>query len=161
MTDSGHQKEERKVKHRRDSFPVSFMKHSSQFKKLETENDPRPQVKIDKMVNNLDELDIWRIQNPTVKRYSKRGTNKPQGRLDYFCISSDLQPLVVTTHIGTSYISYHSLVRIELKFTNQIRGKGTWKFNNSLLMDIYFIKKIEHDITEVISEYECDSNEDL
>ncbi|CAG2251196.1 SLCO4A [Mytilus edulis] len=35
MTDSGHQKEERQVKHRRDSFPVSFMKHSSQFKKLE------------------------------------------------------------------------------------------------------------------------------
>ena len=127
----------------------------------QTENNPRAQVKIHEMMNNLDLLDIWRIQNPSVKRYSWRGPNKKQGRLDYFCISSDLEPFVVTSDIGISYRSDHSPVRIDLKFINQIRGKGTWKFNNSLLKDIDFIKKVKHDITEVISEYECDPNEDL
>ena len=113
------------------------------------------------MMNNLDLLDIWRIQNPSVKRYSWRGPNEKQGRLDYFCISSDLEPFVVTSDIGISYRSDHSPVRIDLKFINQIRGKGTWKFNNSLLKDIDFIKKVKHDITEVISEYESNPNENL
>ncbi|CAG2188066.1 E3.1.11.2 [Mytilus edulis] len=55
----------------------------------QTENNPRAQVKIHEMMNNLDLLDIWRIQNPSVKRYSWRGPNK------------DLKPFVVTSDIKT------------------------------------------------------------
>jgi molybdate-binding protein len=30
---------------------------------------------------------------------------------------------------------------MKLKFINQNRGRGTWKFNNSLLTDIEFVNK--------------------
>jgi hypothetical protein len=32
----------------------------------------------------------------------------------------------------------------------------TWKFNNSLLRDEEFVKKVKDDIKQVIEEYECD-----
>jgi hypothetical protein len=67
------------------------------------------------------------------------GLNKKQGRLDYFCISSDLEPFVVASEIGVSYRSAHSPVYMKFKFINQTRGRGTWKFNNSLLTDIEFV----------------------
>jgi hypothetical protein len=44
---------------------------------------------------------------------------------------------------------------------NQTRGRGTWKFNNSLLRDEEFVKKVKDDIKQVIEEYECDPSVDL
>jgi hypothetical protein len=43
----------------------------------------------------------------------------------------------------------------------QTRGRGTWKFNNSLLRDEEFAKKVKDDIKQVIEEYECDPSVDL
>jgi hypothetical protein len=45
--------------------------------------------------------------------------------------------------IGLSYRSDHSPVSIVLKKINQTRGRGTWKFNNSLLRDEEFVKKVK------------------
>ena len=39
--------------------------------------------------------------------------------------------------------------------------QGTWKFNNSLLRDEEFVKKVKDDIKQVIEEYECDPSVDL
>jgi triosephosphate isomerase len=39
---------------------------------------------------------------------------------------------------------------------NQTRGRGTWKFNNSLLRDEEFAKKVKDGIKQVIEEYECE-----
>jgi hypothetical protein len=58
--------------------------------------------------------------------------------------------------IGLSYRSDHSPVSIVQKLLNQTRGRGTWKFNNSLLRDEEFVKKVKDDIKQVIEEYECD-----
>jgi exonuclease III len=70
-----------------------------------SENNPRAQVKVHQMMNDLDLVDIWRVQHTSEKRFSWRGPTKKQGRLDYFCISSDLEPVVVTSDIGISHRS--------------------------------------------------------
>ena len=60
----------------------------------------------------------------------------------------------VATEIGISYRSDHSPVCMKLKFINQTRGRGPWKFNNSLLTDTEFLDKVKQNINEVITEYE-------
>jgi hypothetical protein len=67
----------------------------------------------------------------------------------------------VASEIGINYRSDHSPVCMKLKFINQTRGRGTWKFNNSLLTDNEFVNKVKQNINEVITEYEYDPDMDL
>jgi hypothetical protein len=55
----------------------------------------------------------------------------------------DIEYFVQSSDIGLSYRSDHSPVSIVLKILNQTRGRGTWKFNNSLLRDEEFVKKVK------------------
>ena len=124
------------------------------------ENNPKSKQAVKDMMIDLDIIDIWRVQHPDLYRYSWRGPFKKQARLDYFCVSSDFEAFVVTSDIGISYRSDHSPVSIELKFINQVRGQGTWKFNNSLLKYPDFVDNVKQLIRDVTFEYEVDSNED-
>ncbi|CAG2224184.1 E3.1.11.2 [Mytilus edulis] len=125
------------------------------------ENNPQSKAKIHEVMHDLDLLDIWRLQHPFEKRYSWRGPNRKQSRLDYFMITSDIEAFVISSDIGISYRSDHSLILINLKFSSQIRGKGTWKFNDSLLKETEFIEKVKGDIKTVIEEYESDPSIDI
>ena len=84
-----------------------------------------------------DLVDIWRIRNPSVKRFTYR-QHKPliQRRLDYFLISDYLQDYTKHTDILPAVQTDHSA--IILKFSGSEgsqRGRSYWKFNNSLLTD--------------------------
>jgi hypothetical protein len=46
-----------------------------------------------------------------------------------------------------------------LRFSNKKRGKGVWKFNNSLLSDFEYINKVKKVIQEVLNEYNLDSSD--
>jgi hypothetical protein len=101
------------------------------------------------------------VQPSSQKRFSWWDQNKKQGRLDYFCISSDLEPFVVTSEIGVSHRSDHSPVCMTLKLIYQTRGRDTLKFNNSLLTDTEFVNKLKQNINGVVTDYEYDSEMDL
>ena len=75
------------------------------------------------MIEHLDLVDIYRAKNPHVKRFTWRGPNHKQSRLDYFLISSDLDQFTKTSSIDISYKSDHSPVSISMNFTNQQKGK--------------------------------------
>ena len=60
-----------------------------------------------------------------------------------------------------AYKSDHSPVNIEIEFINQERGRGTWKFNNSLLGDQEYVELIKITINEVIGQYRIDDNENF
>jgi len=62
----------------------------------------------------------------------------------------------VSSEIGICNRSDHSPVSIALTFSNQTRGRGTWKFNNSLLHEWNFILKVKEDIKNVMLEYKTD-----
>ena len=47
---------------------------------------------------------------------------------------------------------------LHLQFINQKRGRGTWKFNNSLLYDKEYIKQIKEGITDLINQYSLPGN---
>ena len=118
-----------------------------------SKNNIKSNEQILEMKNSLDLVDIWRSLNPETKRFTWRGPNKKQSRLDYFLISTDFEPFVKKADIDVSYRSDHSPVYLSLQFYNQSKGKGTWKFNNSLLSDKNYIQEIKNCIKETINQY--------
>ena len=108
-----------------------------------SQNNIKAQQQIIDMKNSLDLIDIWRAINPDTKRYTWRGPDLKQSRHDYFLISSDFEPFVKKVDIEISYRSDHSPVCLALQFYNQTKGRGTWKFNNSLLHDKEYVSKVK------------------
>ena len=70
-------------------------------------------------------------------------------RLDYFLISPEFYGFVTEADIDISYGSDHSLITVDLNFITQ----GYWKFNNSLLYDTEYVKKVKETINEIVSSY--------
>ena len=116
-------------------------------------NNPNSNKKLKEIIQDLDLVDIWREQHPGEHLFTWRGPHKKLSRLDYFLISSDIAALVADSDIGISYRSDHSPVILKLKFCNQSRGAGTWKFNNSLLYDTEYVNKVKNCIKDVLNEY--------
>ena len=56
-------------------------------------------------------------------------------------------------YINPGYRTDHSSILLKLKFINNERGHGYWKFNNSLLNNKDYIKLVKDTIQEVIDTY--------
>ena len=105
-----------------------------------------------------DLLDIWRILNPDVRKYTwrqgKQKKNLRQSRLDYWLISSQLAYALKQVDIEPGFKSDHSLISLVL-FRSDItkRGPGMWKFNNSLLRDKKYVESINKVMDESFEKY--------
>ena len=88
------------------------------------------------IIENYDLCDIWRIRHPKTKKFTFRQNHSSgliQRRLDYFFISNSLQEMTKYTDILAAFSTDHSPILITLSKINEFdRGKGFWKFNNSL-----------------------------
>ena len=95
-----------------------------------------------------DLCDIYRIRNPETKRFTwRRKTPFKQRRLDYFLISDCLQEAVETIEIIPSVQSDHSALKLNFcNVQNEARGRGYWKFNNSLIQDKEFVEAMKNAI---------------
>jgi exonuclease III len=87
------------------------------------QNNPKSQETLFHIMNELDIHDNWRIQNPDVHRFSRRGPGGKQSRLDYVLVSSDVETFIIKFEIGIAYRSDHSPVSICLQFNNKKGGK--------------------------------------
>ena len=84
-------------------------------------------------------VDAWRVINENCKKYTWRRlnpTNKQAG-LDYFLVSENISQYVVDAEIIPGYRTDHSGITLKLKLLESERGKGYWKFNNTLSCDTY------------------------
>ena len=70
---------------------------------------------VEDMSAELDSVDIWRIRNPAVKRFTWR-QKKPilQRRLDYWLVSDSLQDNIDSVDIKTSVRSDHSAITLSI-----------------------------------------------
>ena len=103
-------------------------------------NNPKLTEAISHMCTHFNLVDTWRIKNPTKKQYTwLQGLSNKQSRLDYFLITEELLSAISEDKIGTKYRSDHAPVYLTFTLSNHIRGPGTWKLNNSLLLDEEFI----------------------
>ena len=124
-------------------------------------NNPRARrVVLDTMEeNNL--VDVWRVMNEDVGAYTWKRMNpvRKQARLDYFLITETCLEYVMETNIIPGYRTDHSSILLKLKFINNERGRGYWKFNNSLLKNKDYIKLIKDTIQEVKDTYKTNNEE--
>ena len=117
-------------------------------------NNPKSrELLLDYMETN-DIIDPFRESNPQLKRYTWRRRNPlKQARLDFFLTSESMSQYIKVSKIGASYRSDHSLVTLELNFTNISHGKSYWKHNNSLLTELEYLKTINKKILDVKKQY--------
>ena len=97
-----------------------------------------------------DLVDIWRIRNPSVKRFTYR-QHKPliQRRFDYILISDYLQDYTKHTGIIPAVLTDHSAIILNLSGSEgSQRGHSYWKFNKSLLSDNVYLGLMREKIDE-------------
>ena len=98
--------------------------------------------------NNL--VDIWRIRNPSSKRFTFRKNHFSgfiQRRLDYVFISNNMQEYAQNIDILPSFCSDHSPILCTLQKSHEFdKGKSFWKFNSSLIKDDEFVNQLKEHI---------------
>ena len=135
--------------------------YSSDTKSYRNNNNQKARERVLEMISEHDLVDVWRENNPSLSRFTWHGPHGKQARLDYFLISTSLQVFTVNADIGYAYRSDHSPVEISFKYVEQSRGRGSWKFNNSLLYDKEYVQLIKQCISETLAVYEMCTDNDV
>ena len=101
-------------------------------------------------------FDIWRLRNHDKRQFTWRGKGRGgiiQSRLDFFLISVSLESEIDNTTFKPGFGTDHSLINLNIKLLEgQEKGKGFWKFNNSLLKDKDYMKKVKETIAKALSD---------
>ena len=103
----------------------------------------------------LDLVDIWRIRNPTVTRFTWR-QKKPiiQRPLDYWLVSDSLQDDVDSVDIKTSIKSDHSAIRPSINGLDDLeKGPNFWKFNSNLVNDSVYCELLTTEYANWVEEF--------
>ena len=127
------------------------------------ENNQNARKVLQEGMEKLGFRDIFREFYPQKRRFSWRkfGCTK-KARLDFFLISSQLLPFVRTCDILPGICSDHSIIELEIDFSKFTRGRGFFKFNNSLIKDLEYVKKVTETVQRVSKQYaECVYNPDF
>ncbi|KAJ8023150.1 hypothetical protein HOLleu_38251 [Holothuria leucospilota] len=111
-------------------------------------------------MNHFTLSDVWRERNPLSPGYSwSSNISNIRCRLDFFLISRNLLINVTDCYFQPPILSDHSLIVLSLTSTFEPRGRGYWKFNNSLLYDEDYIRLIENVITSFSSDPAYEDND--
>ena len=113
-------------------------------------------AKFIELKEKFDLCDIWRIRNPKTKRYTfrqKHVSGLIQRRLDYFYISNSMQVSVKNTDVLASLLTDHSPITFScFKNEESKRGRGLWKFNNSLIENAEYVLQMKKFILDTLNE---------
>jgi hypothetical protein len=93
------------------------------------------------------------LENTETKMYTWHNSRNQHSRLDYFLVSSDIIQQIDSSVIKPGYRSDHSIVELNLKLSNHPKGRGIWKFNNSLLKDEIYNEEINQTVNNTLSQY--------
>ena len=129
------------------SFEIDNLKYVS-------ENNKRMSNAIGDLCNNYSLVDAWRINNPTIRKFTwLQGVSNKQSRLYYFLCNGELLSITKNFSIKHKYRSDHAPIMCTLLLDNDSRGPGTWKMNNSLLKEKDFSVIITKEINNFKAVY--------
>ena len=107
----------------------------------------------------------WRIRNTRAKQFTftqQHSSGFIQRRLDYLFTSNGLQEFASTSDILTAISTDYSPVLFSVsKEKGNIRRKGFWKFNSSLIKDQNYINEIKDLIRNFNTKNDCDFSRQL
>ena len=96
-------------------------------------------------------VDIWRVRNPSFRQFTWHRSNPPKmSQIDFSLISNEMQYNVKFCKHLPSFLSDHSpvILRVSSLADSESRGRGYWKFNNSLTNDNKFVETLKNNIRE-------------
>ena len=123
---------------------------------------PKSRQELHKQVDRYDLIDIYREMNQNGVEKTWRLWNKSrrradkEARLDYFLVDTAMASFVDLVGVSTPFTSTfdHRPVIMKIDFNKVKRGPGYWKFNNSMLDDQDFCKKVRDTIARILYEYQ-------
>ena len=103
----------------------------------------------------LDLVDIQGERHPKLREYSYESKAlKVKSRIDFFLVAKNLTQFVKKSEIYPSIAPDHKVIYISLSLSNETpRGRGLWKFNNSLLNNEHYVNKIREIYFQTCSYY--------
>ena len=127
-----------------------------------TINNPNARSVVLSLIDYMDYMDAWGILNEDKKKvftWKRLHPERKQARLDYFLISHFMFFYLHECEIIPDYRSDHSgvLLKLQINFDNE-KGHRYWKFNNTLLKDVEYVKKIKNIIKENLDRYSLINN---
>jgi exonuclease III len=126
---------------------------------LDEQNEPRKELV--ELLDNYNLVDAWRALNPNKKTCTwRRGYRL--SRLDYIFCSQNLINKHTVSNITHTLHSDHSMTSLGLhqKQCTQ-KGRGFWKFNNTLLHDKTYIDMIKKTISKNTENYKAMYNKNI
>ena len=97
---------------------------------------------LEKCMEALDLVDLWRIQHPDAKIYSwtRKGKDKIQGsRIDFLLCTMGIANNFIEIQYKYGFKSDHSAITALIDPQEEGRGPGYWKFNTKSLYDSLFV----------------------
>ena len=88
---------------------------------------PNYKFYLQKLVDDLDLVDIWRLKHPQKKRFTRHEKTRygfAQSQIDFFLISCHLACATISTDILSSIKSDHSLLFLNLSVIEQQKRQG-------------------------------------
>ena len=110
----------------------------------------RPINKLIELNETFDLCNTRRIRNPKKRKYTFRQKHLSgiiQRRLDYIFISQNLQEYIKKSDVLNALSTDHSPVFCSISKRNEFnkgKGRGLWKFNNSLISNTDFVKQMKN-----------------
>lgn len=118
-------------------------------------NHPKSMELLTNYMEQSEMCDIWRIRNPTARKYTCHKRNSSSfSRIDMILISNSLAQNVNKIEIKPSFNSDHSLITMNCNFSQNARGRSFWKFNSSLLHDKEHNELIKSTIEATLHKYQ-------
>ena len=103
------------------------------------------------LMEDFELSDVWRTRNPSFRQFTWRCKSPlTMSHLDCFLISDTLQFSVHSCEMLNPLQIDHSPIKIKLKSLNAVKGKGYWKFSNSVFDDNIFVQNMKCKINETI-----------
>ena len=107
------------------------------------------------IVESFKLCDIWRIRNPTKKRFTFRQnpiSGYMQRRLNYFFVFNKLQESIKGTDLIASLSTDHSPISFTLRRLQLIgKDKGLRIFNRSLTLNKEFVEKMKEHLSTCLN----------
>ena len=118
-------------------------------------NNVRAQRRVLDMIKKYQLIDVFRERWNTTKRYTWRVKNPSvkQARLDFFLASGSINENIVGCDIKAGYRTDHSMIVLDLIVVDQIKGRGLYKFNLSLLKDREYVSMVKRNIKNSVLQY--------
>ena len=118
-------------------------------------NNNKAQEAVFNMMEHYVLVDVWRIHNPEKREFSWRKAKQwptKASRIDFALVSAGLDQKIENPFYTTSVYTDHRAFYMLIELNPFERGKGYWKFNNTLLKDQEFLQMMNSELSNIVED---------